>query len=376
MTNPTPRSANFIASPNTPPTLALIPAQVVDEGNLLTFTVVATDTNQPPQTLTFSLDPGAPEGAGINPASGVFKWIPTEAQGPGVYAVTLRVTDNGTPSLGATQTVQITVNEVNNAPVLAPILSQNISEGSTLIVTNSATDPDNAQQLLTFSLGNGAPEGMSIDPATGLITWTPTEAQGPGNYTIVVNVTDDGAPPLSDSKSFSVFVSEFNLPPEISFASNWIVWAEDLLTFTAVATDPDLPAQMKLFSIDPGGPADAHLDPATGLFTWTPSVANVGTNTMVLRVTDNGAPPASATGVLQVVVLPPLHARVSVSDHTASITFDTIAGRTYRVEYKSNLADSSWLQLGSDTLANSTSLTFQDALVDNQPRFYRIMQVQ
>ena len=31
---------------------------------------------------------------------------------------------------------------------------------------------------------------MTIDPARGAFTWTPTEAQGPGIYTVTVTVTD------------------------------------------------------------------------------------------------------------------------------------------------------------------------------------------
>ena len=54
MTNPTPRSANFIDVSNTPPTLAMLSDQIADEGSLLTFTAVATDNDQPPQALTFA----------------------------------------------------------------------------------------------------------------------------------------------------------------------------------------------------------------------------------------------------------------------------------------------------------------------------------
>ena len=52
----------------------------VNEGTSLTFTASATDPDIPAQSLIFSLDPGAPAGASINPGSGVFKWTPTEAQ--------------------------------------------------------------------------------------------------------------------------------------------------------------------------------------------------------------------------------------------------------------------------------------------------------
>jgi len=50
------------------------------EETLLTFTATATDADVPAQSLTFSLDAGAPTGAGMT-SGGVFTWTPTEAQG-------------------------------------------------------------------------------------------------------------------------------------------------------------------------------------------------------------------------------------------------------------------------------------------------------
>ena len=73
---------------------SLAPLQVIAGGPAL-FT---DDADLPANTLSFSLDAGAPAGATITPA-GAFSWTPTEAQGPGVYSITVRVTDNGTPPL-------------------------------------------------------------------------------------------------------------------------------------------------------------------------------------------------------------------------------------------------------------------------------------
>ena len=55
----------------------------------------------------------------------------------------------------------------------------------------TATDNDLPANLITFSLVN-APAGAAIDGVTGLFTWTPSEAQGPGNYSIKVVATDNG----------------------------------------------------------------------------------------------------------------------------------------------------------------------------------------
>ncbi len=107
--------------------------KTVDEGTLLTFTASASDADLPAQTLTFGLDAGAPSGAVIDPASGVFAWTPSEGQGPGVYTVTVRVTDDGSPALDDAETITITVNEVNVAPV-ANGDAYSVDEGATLTV--------------------------------------------------------------------------------------------------------------------------------------------------------------------------------------------------------------------------------------------------
>jgi hypothetical protein len=105
MPTPTPRASNVI--PNTAPVLTAIGSQTVTLGQTLTFRASATDTDQPPQTLTFSLGAGAAGNATINPASGLFTWAPVTA--PSINFFSIIVTDNGSPSLSATQTFAVTV---------------------------------------------------------------------------------------------------------------------------------------------------------------------------------------------------------------------------------------------------------------------------
>jgi hypothetical protein len=89
-----------------------------------------------------------------------------------------------------------------NPPVLAPIANQTVAEGSTLTLTATATDPDG--NALTFSLDT-APSGASIHPTTGVFTWTPLD--GPASATVTVRVTDNGTPNLSDTKTFTISVT-------------------------------------------------------------------------------------------------------------------------------------------------------------------------
>src|SRR5439155_26085685 len=112
----------------------------------------------------------------IDPASGVFTWTPTEAQGPSTNLLRVIVTDSGTPALSATQAFTIVVNEVNSAPTLNPLASLTNNELSLVTFTATATDPDIPANGLSYSLLN-PPAGASINAVSGLFTWKPTEAQ-------------------------------------------------------------------------------------------------------------------------------------------------------------------------------------------------------
>src|SRR5207245_1341250 len=115
-------------APNATPTLAAIGAQTVNEGSLLTFTVSATDPDSPPQTLTFTLDSGAPVGASIT-AAGVFTWTPTDAQGPGDYVITVRVTDSGSPLLSDAKSFSAHVRVVLSGTGCTPTIDGVLSPG-------------------------------------------------------------------------------------------------------------------------------------------------------------------------------------------------------------------------------------------------------
>jgi fibronectin type 3 domain-containing protein len=107
---------------------------------------------------------------------------------------------------------QTTVSASNLPPVLGNIADQAVPEGSLVTFTATATDPDPGK-LLTFSLDPSAPVGASIDPATGVFTFTPDD--GPASFSVTVRVIDDGSPPLSDAKSFTIDVAD--VPPSATF---------------------------------------------------------------------------------------------------------------------------------------------------------------
>jgi hypothetical protein len=152
---------NSIIPPNTPPTLAPIANQTVNVGQMVAFTASATDTDQPPQTLTFALLAGATN-ATLDTTSGAFSFRPLVTQANSINNFTLEVADNGTPSLSATQSFSVVVNPLS-APGISNILfaggqfsfnvsgqsgpdyaietSTNLAQWSNVFITNSPVLP-------------------------------------------------------------------------------------------------------------------------------------------------------------------------------------------------------------------------------------------
>ena len=117
-------------------------------------------------------------------------------------------------------------------------------------------------------------------------------------------VTDDGTNPasLSDSETFTITVNEVNVNPVLGAIGNKTVDELNLLSFTATASDSDIPANTLTFSLAGTVPAGASIT-SGGLFTWTPTeVQGPGMYTFDVVVTDNGAPNLTDSETITVTV--------------------------------------------------------------------------
>jgi uncharacterized repeat protein (TIGR03806 family) len=101
----------------------------------------------------------------------------------------------------------------NTAPMLAAISNRTILAGMTLTMTNSASDSEAPPQILTFSLVGPPPppSGAQINSSNGIFNWRPLISQS-GTNIFTVQVSDNGTPPLSMSRTFSVTVNRPSQP--------------------------------------------------------------------------------------------------------------------------------------------------------------------
>jgi hypothetical protein len=209
------------------------------------------------------------------------------------------------------------VNEVNTAPVfLYPTNSTvtNIFEQVPFAMQAVATDADIPTNTLTFAfvsatnLAGQAVANLTVS-TNGLISWTPTEAQGPSTNIVLVSVTDTNLYALTNqsysvTNSFTIIVLESNSAP---FWTNGFanVTMNELtaLSITNPATDLDLPTNTLTYALSNNAPAWAGIDTNTGVITLLPGEADAPTNVVItVIVTDNGSPNLSGTTNFTVIV--------------------------------------------------------------------------
>ena len=164
------------------------------------------------------------------------------------------------------------------------VANLNVDEQTPISLPLSISD----QGTVTLSFAGARAQGAAVASTgsnTGLFTWTPSKAQGPGTYTIQVKATDTAG--LTVVLPFQITVNEVDTAPVINpIAPISVSQGQTAGRVHVTASDTDLPAQALIFSLDPGAPNSAQIDPQTGLLTWdvpakfAPGVVNLTVRTL------------------------------------------------------------------------------------------------
>ncbi|XP_039474184.1 protocadherin gamma-A12-like isoform X16 [Oreochromis aureus] len=149
------------------------------------------------------------------------------------YNITITATDEGSPPLSSSKTVQLSVADINdNPPVFdeqsySAYVSENNKPGSTLCSV-SARDPDWRQNgTVVYSLLAGEVNGaqvssyLSVNGDTGVIHAVRSfDYEQFRSFKVYVMARDNGSPPLSSNVTVSVFISDVNdNSPQILYPS-------------------------------------------------------------------------------------------------------------------------------------------------------------
>jgi hypothetical protein len=188
------------------PRLSGVSDKTIKPGEEVKFAVRAESVNPDLGEPQYALVDAA-EGMTIDPKSGEFQWAPDAAVKPGKYTATVLVTQTENPELKLESKLTITIKAENAAPQLTLEDSAIVILGREFTAKATATD-DGPPEMLKFTLGSGTPEGLTVDPASGEIKWTPARTFTPGKYDVEVIVTDSGEEPKTASKKISLDVRD------------------------------------------------------------------------------------------------------------------------------------------------------------------------
>lgn len=321
---------------NPPPQFA--PVCVVDpagpftilSGNLLTFNVSASDSNEN-DLITLSVT-GLPAGAIMDPTlpltgtglgiSSDFSWTPVNSD-YGNHLITYVVVDSS--GLADTCAVSVTVDTVVISPPVCHITPAGpftINVGDFLTFEVTASDPDTFDTI-TLDV-TGLPSGATMTPPlpitgspSGIMStfdWTPVFGQA-GDYTVKYTVTDLYG--RSDSCIAQITVIQPNHAPvcTITPATSFIITEGDALTFEVTGTDPD-PGDVLSLNLFTGNvlPPGATMTPSlpitggSGLsstFNWTPLYGQAGIYLLKYIVTDSSGLSAFNSVDIDVQQAPP-----------------------------------------------------------------------
>ncbi len=263
---------------NRAPVLAAIGPKNVNEGVNLNFNVTATDPDA--TTPSFSAVGVPPNATLVDNGNGsaTFNFTPSFTQS-GVINVTF-ITSDGT--LADSEVVVITVNNINQAPVLAAIGPRNVNENSNLNFAVSATDIDATIPVLTAV---GLPTGASFTDntnGTGTFNFTPDFSQS-GVYNVTF-VASDGV--LADSEVVAITVNNVNRAPVLSAIGPRNVNENVNLNFGATASDPDGTTPTLSVVGLPSGATFIDNTNGTGTFNFTPNFSQSGVYNVTFIASD------------------------------------------------------------------------------------------
>ncbi|MDC2890444.1 putative Ig domain-containing protein [Psychrosphaera algicola] len=261
-----------VTSVNQGPEVAAVTSLNATEDLPYQYTLEVTDPDDQNdgQEITYQLVSG-PIGMTVS-ATGVIDWTPAEGQLTSGDVI-IQVADGGEDGAEAASVMfVITVTAVNDAPVFDSSPITEATEGQRYTYQVTATDVDNDNDALIFSLLQG-PTDMTI--VNGELNWTP--GNNAKNADIVVVVSDGE---LTVQQSFSIIVTLVNDAPSFDSQPITLAVEDTLYTYDIITSDIDSENLTLLLLSGPNG-----MTLVDNKLSWTPT-EGVVTGSVNLSLSD------------------------------------------------------------------------------------------
>lgn len=256
----------------------------------------------PPTTITgtvssYTISPTLPGALVFDGTTGEIKGFPSVLSPPVIYTITAA---NSTASIIYTTSIRVVIPPPSGFSYSSP---HEFTQGVPITgITPSITGTE-----ITFTAAS-LPAGLNINPTTGEITGTPTQASPNTVYIIrASNSTDFVTAPITIGVKIAA-------PSNLSYASPLLF--EERVPISPI--NPSVTGITDLFEIFPTLPAGLNFNPNSGQITGTPILANPSTNyTITVRNTTGFT---TATTNITVLI-----ARPQITYTTPNVFYETVA---------------------------------------------------
>ncbi len=265
------------------------------------------------------------------------------------FTLVVEVEDNGSGNLSDQATITITVNDMNEPPVIAPqnfSIDEN-SPNSSQIGTVLATDPDNGQTLVYSIVSGNMGNAFDIDDNSGVLSVsnsTVLNFEVFPIFVLTVEVEDNGTGNLSSSAQITVNLTDVNEPPIIIPEQNFVVDVESSLIEHEInglefdvglvsASDPDA-GQSVTFSIITGNEKNIwSINANSGeIKLINPYYFNpyeINNYPLIIEVADNS--PEQLTTSAEVMINVNIYTNNPLTEENATTSVDNISELEYSI---------------------------------------------
>ncbi len=187
-------------------------------------------------------------------------------------------------------TVNLTINPINDKPIITTIGNQTVTEGTpfTPIPLNDFTsDVDNLNNTLNWQYSGNTNLSVSINDTSRIASITAIDENWNGSETITFTVTDTGG--LTDSQEVILTVEPENDATIISGEFNKTIQPGEAIQDIISATDADGLTDGSYYSITtpPNNALTFGINESSGEWTYTHNGNNNNTDSFIVTITDD-----------------------------------------------------------------------------------------
>lgn len=237
---------------------------------------------------TYSISPDLPPGLSLDPNTGVISGIPTGPFDPKDYVVTQTLPD------GTEKAIKFKLSVGSGDEGLVPVYQTSGTAVNMVVGDPVAIRPAHHVNGSNYTISPTLPDGLFLDPKTGIICGTPTKAPyGPATHTITQTKPD------GSTETYTVTIAVPRSEYEDTAATNI-----NMAVGTPTSVSPVQHTIGSTYSISPTLPGGLSFDTATGVISGTPT-APYGPATHTITQTKSDGSTVTYTVTIEITGQPP-----------------------------------------------------------------------